>query len=116
MTREGPQALGSKEIPEVFLLTSQPLSIGDKQSYNKNVCTIIYKSSVNLRLTNENAAGKILVVGMVKVKSRENINVELDLDKWLEWVVSYVSDQYGIAYLTCMKDFNPIEKNMHDWF
>jgi hypothetical protein len=36
---------------------------------------------VNLRLTNENAAGKILVVGMVKVKSRENINVELDLDK-----------------------------------
>ena len=77
MTREGPQALGSKEIPEVFFLTSQPLSIGDKQSYDKNVCTIIYKSSVNLRLTNENAAGKILV----KVKSRENINVELDLDK-----------------------------------
>jgi hypothetical protein len=36
---------------------------------------------VNLRLTNENAASKILVVGMVKVKSRENINVELDLDK-----------------------------------
>jgi hypothetical protein len=30
--------------------------------------------------------------------------------------VSYVSDQYGIAYLPCMKDFNPIEKNMHDWF